>query len=278
MDVGKVVGSLQTFLRVRSQNMRDTSGFLFDAPARCWDADMLTGKDIKRLGRTGAREFVEKKAFVWYDAGTGDRWYGMRRSLYRFADAESPEPYLLEEGEWLGGLSEETLRFLVKLFTCQTLADASFLLQRLGVRNTTEELLRFCQRYSVVVVPIADHTQGACVAGCGQYMTNGCCEHVYAAYVHMQIIDDRIPAKRDVHAYSRRMVTRRRQHAKGSASTGRSTKVPCKDSSEPAADAASSSSAKQSAPWVKDAIREEKKYLFFEKQQQLRDAKKAAKD
>ena len=112
-------------------------------------------------------------------------------------------------------------------------------------------------------------------------MTSGCCEHVYAAYLHMEMIDDRIPAKPDVQGTCRRMVSRRRQRAaaKASASTGRSKKGSSKGvAGELQADPASASSAKQSVPWVKDAIREENKYLFFEKQQQLRDAKKAVKD
>lgn len=121
-------------------------------PAHCWDADVLNGNLVKKHGRTGAKEFVEKKAYVYYETGSGDRCYAMRRSLYRFDDENESNPKLLEEGDWLGGLSEEVLRLLVKLWTCQSLPDATFVLQRLGVRNTTEELLRFCQRYCVVVI------------------------------------------------------------------------------------------------------------------------------
>ena len=132
--------------------MTETPGFLWDCPAPCWDGDLLSGKHLHKEGRTTAQQYVDKSAFVFYETGTGDRYYGMRRSLYHYAE-ESEEPELLSDDRLLGDMCEDKLRILVNLFVCQSKADADFLLQhRLGARGSVKELLSCCSRYTVVVV------------------------------------------------------------------------------------------------------------------------------
>lgn len=97
----------------------------------------------------------------------------------------------------------------------------------------------------------------------------------------MNIIDGRIPAKRDVQRNGGRMVKKSRQKTKVAKPSGhlKARKKHSKAGSVqvPGEEVAASSSGGQNVSWVKEAIREEDKYVFFDKQQKLRKAEQSGK-
>lgn len=156
LEVGVVVQKLQHMFRVRSACMKASQVLLHDMPAPMWDADLLSGSNLKIEGRTCAQEFVNAEALVYYDSPDGkNRYYGMRRSLYFFGE-EAQEACMLEQKDLLGGLTVDTLRLLVQLHLCQSEGDACFILQRLGCATplcaNMKHVLSVVKQFCVVIV------------------------------------------------------------------------------------------------------------------------------
>lgn len=95
----------------------------------------------------------------------------------------------------------------------------------------------------------------------------------------MGIIDGRIPAKPDVQRNNGRRLKKIRAKTKLAKPSGhvkpRKKRRKAASVQHPGEEVAASSSGGQNVSWVKEAIREEDKYVFFGKQQELRNAEKS---